>query len=194
MVNVMTLRFCLSLTALCAASTVALAQERTAGQAHDAQVNWSTLSTKIDEVNTQNKAIAASVTKLQTDVTKLQGDVNALSGRVDAAVNSINTINSKLGNIAVCGAQGKAWNGSGCVSPAVPQLASCYRVGGWYGVPVTCDPGEVVTSTCTSDKSLTCAVVAGDYVFPTANVQPRYKSKTGSYLSMWTVLTCCKLQ
>lgn len=72
----------------------ALAQERAAGQANDAQVNWSALSAKLDAIDHQNKAIAASVTTLQ---------------------GSVNGINTKLDAIAACGAQQKVWNGTGCV-------------------------------------------------------------------------------
>lgn len=49
----------------------AMAQERTAGQANDAQVNWSALRTGIDKVDTQNKALSASFTALNTLVNKL---------------------------------------------------------------------------------------------------------------------------
>lgn len=63
-----------------------LAQERTAGQAYDAQVNWASLKSSIDMVSNQNKAIAATVT----------------------------AIGEKLDAIEACGKQGKIWNGSGC--------------------------------------------------------------------------------
>lgn len=73
------------------------AQERTAGQANDAQVNWAALSAKLDALDTQNRAIAVSVATLQT---------------------SVNGINSKLDAIAACGAQQKVWTGSDCVAAA----------------------------------------------------------------------------
>jgi len=45
-------------------ATAAHGQERTAGQANDAQVNWSALKSSIDLVSSQNKAIAATVDKM----------------------------------------------------------------------------------------------------------------------------------
>jgi hypothetical protein len=78
----------------------ALAQERAAGQANDAQVNWSILSAKLDAIDNQNKAIAASVVTLQT---------------------SVNGINTKMDAIAACGAQQKVWNGTGCVTTLAPK-------------------------------------------------------------------------
>lgn len=44
---------------------LALAQERTAGQSTGAQVNWSVLRNQIDLVSSQNKALAATISKLQ---------------------------------------------------------------------------------------------------------------------------------
>lgn len=40
------------------------AQERTAGQSYDAQVNWSALKSRIDLVNTQNKVLASTLDKV----------------------------------------------------------------------------------------------------------------------------------
>lgn len=71
----------------------AWAQERTAGQAYDAQVNWASLKNSIDLVNTQNKAIAATVT--------------AISAKLDA--------------IAACGARQQLWDGAGCVDAGGKQ-------------------------------------------------------------------------
>lgn len=78
----------------------AIAQERAAGQANDAQVNWTALSAKLDAIDHQNKAIAASVTTLQ---------------------GSVNGINTKLDAIAACGAQQKVWNGTGCATTLAPK-------------------------------------------------------------------------
>lgn len=43
---------------------IAIGQERTAGQAYDAQVNWSTLKSSIDLVSSQNKILAATLDKV----------------------------------------------------------------------------------------------------------------------------------
>ena len=45
---------------------LAHAQDRTAGQAFDAQVNWESLKAMFDKVDTQNKILAAAVTTMQT--------------------------------------------------------------------------------------------------------------------------------
>lgn len=44
-------------------ATGAFAQERTAGQAYDSQVNWAALRSQIDLVSTQNKVLAAMLDK-----------------------------------------------------------------------------------------------------------------------------------
>jgi hypothetical protein len=44
---------------------IAAAQERTAGQAMDAQINWAALKNSIDLVSNQNKAIAALLDRMQ---------------------------------------------------------------------------------------------------------------------------------
>lgn len=54
------------LMALLALPLAAIAQERSAGQANDAQVNWAALKNSIDLVSSQNKALAATVDKLMT--------------------------------------------------------------------------------------------------------------------------------
>jgi hypothetical protein len=78
-------------------AAAAHAQERTAGQAYDAQVNWASLKNSIDLVSTQNKAMAAAVEVISDKL-------DAMSGKIDA--------------IARCGSQKKLWNGSGCVAVA----------------------------------------------------------------------------
>lgn len=83
-------------------TVTAHAQERTAGQAYAAQVNWSALKSGIDQVSAQNKALAASMAVLQDSMDKLD---------------------AKVGAIAACGAQGKVWNGKNCTNTtgATPQ-------------------------------------------------------------------------
>lgn len=51
--------------AMLAVAVSAHAQERTAGQSHDAQVNWEVLTTRLDALDTQNKALASTLTKMQ---------------------------------------------------------------------------------------------------------------------------------
>jgi hypothetical protein len=41
------------------------AQERVAGQTVDAQVNWETITNKLNVVNSQNQALASTITKMQ---------------------------------------------------------------------------------------------------------------------------------
>lgn len=48
----------------------ATAQERTAGQAYDAQVNWASLKGMFDRVDAQNKILAATITKMQACAAK----------------------------------------------------------------------------------------------------------------------------
>jgi hypothetical protein len=93
----------------------ALAQERAAGQAYDAQVNWAALSTQLNALKTQNQALAASITTMQTSLTNLTTTVNALSSKVLV-------MDSKLTAIATCGAQQKYWNGSACVTAGADSL------------------------------------------------------------------------
>jgi hypothetical protein len=92
-----------------------LAQERAAGQANDAQVNWAALSTKLNALDTQNKSLAASMVTLQASVTALTTTVNALSSK-------ILVMDGKLTAIAACGAQQKIWNGSSCVTSGSSDL------------------------------------------------------------------------
>jgi hypothetical protein len=62
------MRLLSTITATLAACTllvaVATAQERAAGQTQDAQLNWSTLSNQFTQVDTQNKALATTVTAI----------------------------------------------------------------------------------------------------------------------------------
>lgn len=96
------MRYFLSLVALASLTALPLAaQERAAGQANDAQVNWSALSAKLNAIDSQNRALSASLATLQT---------------------SVNGINGKLDAIAACGGQKKVWNGSGCSATA----SACY--------------------------------------------------------------------
>lgn len=44
---------------------VTMAQERSAGQAYDAQVNWAALNNKIDLVSNQNKVLTSTIAKFQ---------------------------------------------------------------------------------------------------------------------------------
>jgi hypothetical protein len=98
------MRYFLSLAALASLAALPLAaQERAAGQANDAQVNWSALSAKLNAIDNQNKALAASLATLQT---------------------SVNGINGKLDAIAACGAQKKVWTGSGCITAAATCQAA----------------------------------------------------------------------
>lgn len=110
--------FCLALLAALAAPG-AHAQERTAGQTYDAQVNWSALATKIDAVSAQNKALAASMKTLQETLTTLTTTVDALSSKVVL-------LDSKMSAIATCGAQKTYWNGTRCVagSAGLPRVES----------------------------------------------------------------------
>lgn len=108
-------RFLLTLLCLAGLTATAVAQERTAGQAYDAQVNWSTLMTKLNALDTQNKALALSLTALQTSVTNLTTTVNALSSKVLV-------MDNKLSAIAACGAQQKYWNGAACVAAGAASL------------------------------------------------------------------------
>lgn len=52
--------------AMVAAAASGMAQERAAGQANDAQVNWSALSSQIGLVSTQNKILAQTLDKYNT--------------------------------------------------------------------------------------------------------------------------------
>jgi hypothetical protein len=121
----------------------ATAQERAASQNYDAQVNWSALSTKIGQVDTQNKTLATTITAM-ANCNKVGKFWNG-SGCIDpAAVSSItNCGNSgklwngsscvdpyQLGNVTNCGNSGKTWNGSSCVDPyQIGNVTSC----AWQG-------------------------------------------------------------
>lgn len=93
----------------------AWAQERTAGQAYDAQVNWSALSSKLDLVINQNKVLA-------TTVTALSKEVDSLSAKLDAA--------------AACGKQQKLWTGSGCANVPSGAMPTYGQVPYTSGTPV----------------------------------------------------------
>jgi len=54
-----------TLTALLLATSAAWAQERTAGQGNDAQINWSLLSNQLDLLKTQNQSLATALQDLQ---------------------------------------------------------------------------------------------------------------------------------
>lgn len=83
----------------------ALAQERSAGQAYDAQTNWAALKGMFDKIDNQNKAIAATLT--------------AISDKLDA--------------IGGCGKQQKLWDGTACVdAAATTQAGSVSRSGNVY--------------------------------------------------------------
>lgn len=102
-------------TVLTLLAASAVAQERAAGQANDAQVNWTALSTQLNALKTQNQALAASMVTLQGSVTTLTTTVNALSSKVLV-------MDSKLTAIATCGAQQKYWNGAACVAAGAGSL------------------------------------------------------------------------
>jgi len=76
------------------------AQERSAGQSYDAQINWAALQSQIKTVIDQNKAIATTV----------------------------DNVNGKLDAISACGKKNEIWNGTACVAvsstPPVGKLVT----------------------------------------------------------------------
>jgi hypothetical protein len=151
--------------------TAASAQERSAGQANDAQVNYSALSNQISAVNTQNQILAATLTKIQTCNAKAMIFIGV--GKTGADTD-------------------------GCKSPAT-QLSGCYQRAGWYGAHVACDTNEVVTKVCSSGGDGDCVAPAGTIYMGGQTALdgwqgPKTPYTTTKNQSAYTVVTCCKMQ
>lgn len=79
-----------------AAAFSAHAQERSAGQSYDAQINWGALNAKIDTFSNLTKTIATRVDDMSTTLSLVSGTTT---------------------DIVACGKQNKIWNGATCVTP-----------------------------------------------------------------------------
>jgi len=95
-----------------------LAQERTAGQGNDAQINWSLLSNQMDLLKTQNQSLATALEEVQ----------------------------KKLAGYDQCSAKGKIYapgqtgaDADGCLAPeSISEVGLVsLSTSGWGGKPVT---------------------------------------------------------
>jgi hypothetical protein len=141
------------LLALAVLATPVIAQERTAGQNYDAQVNWSTLSSKIDAVSNQNKTLAALLDKITAC-----NNQNKIFNPADPAADpdtGCTTIKGKSCTVdwattcGPCGCKVRSMNGSGGeTTPVLP--------------PVLVD-GQIVTwkLACTTNNKSTIQCVDG---------------------------------
>ena len=120
----------------------AVAQERSAGQSYDAQVNYGALNAKLQNILDQNQVIAGTVTSLNTTVTSLTTTVKDLSDK--------NTkLQQQISQIAACNNGGRLWTGSSCVA-----MSSFFRIVGLDqhvptsggNVGVYCNSNEVSVS------------------------------------------------
>lgn len=119
--------------ALLAVAGTAAAQERTSGQANDAQVNWSTLSDQFNQVDTQNKALATTVEAI----------INC--NKVGQAWNGTACVDpAAIASITNCGNSGKSWNGSSCVDPyQLGNVKTCANSGKVWNGSYCADPYQL---------------------------------------------------
>jgi len=146
-----------------------LAQERTAGSTVESQMNWSSLSGSVTNVNT----------------------------RIDDA-------NKRLGYFITCAKKGMLYvpgeagvDADGCkLAVSAPVLGACYHRGGGFGVHVTCQSGEVITSACTSGGGANCVAPGGTIMDSSQSALDGWRqgTTTATPQTVFTVLTCCKIQ